>query len=98
MNRYKSKIKDSWPDKLPDPSPFPFEEEYPENHGLRTGKNFIPNEYVIRCAGVILIFTMVTILGQIWGNPRFSTVQQLWDIPTIQESIPLIGDYLLTLR
>lgn len=94
MIRQKSKIKDLWPDNLPETSPFPFEKEYPiESHRL-SGKRLLSSECVLRCAGVLLIFTMVTLLGQIWGDPRFSTVQHEWDIPQIQESIPLIGDYL----
>lgn len=92
MKDFKAIIKDSWPDTLPHSRAFPFEEEYPVVSETSFKKAHTPSESLLRCAGVVLIFLMTTLLGQTWGDPRFSNIHL--DVPRIQQSIPLIREIL----
>ena len=92
MKRFKSTIKDSWSDALPRSKAFPFDREYPVVSDKSFKKTHTPPESLLRCAGVVLIILMTTLLGQTWGDPRFSNVNL--DIPRIQQSIPLIREIL----
>lgn len=92
MRHFKSTIKDSWPDALPHAQAFPFDREYPVSSKKSVIKTQRSPDIILRFAAVILIIFMTTILGQIWGDPRFSNVQM--DVPRIQQSIPLIREIL----
>ncbi|MBF9016312.1 MULTISPECIES: hypothetical protein [unclassified Oceanispirochaeta] len=92
MKKFKLTIKDSWPDALPRSKSFPFEEEYPIVSETSFKKTHTPSESLLRCVGVVLIILMTTLLGQTWGDPRFSNINL--DIPRIQQSIPLIREIL----
>lgn len=95
MNRMKSIIKESWPYFPQEARAFPFEKDFPESGSPGRQRFFNPPEFVLRCAAVVLIITLTALLGQVWGDPRFSTLQQNWDVPLIQQSIPLIREIFL---
>jgi len=85
MSRFKSEIKKLWPENPETPGPFPFDEEYPCKSPGK--KKVSPPEYLFRCAGVALIISLTAVLGHIWGDARYTTVQQTFDIPQIQQII-----------
>ncbi|MDC7231621.1 MAG: hypothetical protein PQJ58_00190 [Spirochaetales bacterium] len=95
MNQFKSEVKKAWSGDRDNIPPFPFEDEFPSPLKGRRKKSLLVSEPVLRCAGVVLVFGMLTVLGQIWGDQRFSTTQQNLDVKVIQESIPLLRDYFI---
>lgn len=85
MSRFKSEIKKLWPENPETAGVFPFKEEYPrDSPGKSKGA---PPEYLIRCAGVALIISLTALLGNIWGDARYTTVQQTFDISQIQQIV-----------
>ena len=58
-------------------APFPFREQdlpRPDNFYRRKQK-----ELVQRCAGIVLVLGLTTLLSVIWGNPRFSPASRQMD-------------------
>lgn len=75
---FKKQIRGAWDGMLPEPGPFPFEEEFPEGIQVRRSSPF-PGEGLLRCAGVALFIGLFSLMTVFWGNPGYSPAGRSMD-------------------
>ncbi len=93
MRRVNKELKRYWSGKLATPPPYPFGTEF-----NLSGRESVHHSRTLsrlqNCAGIALILGLLTILGSVWGDPRYSSILGILDIEGLQNALPSICDFI----
>jgi hypothetical protein len=96
MRSLDKELKRYWSEKLESPPPYPFQGE----RGLPVPAETEPPRsisWLQNCAGIAAILGLLSVLGSLWGDPGFSPTQGSLDIEGLQNALPLLREFLLTM-
>lgn len=96
MKSFKKELRSYWTGELEPPPPYPFASEYAlreEGGSQRSGGRL----WLQNCAGIAVILGLIAVLGTLWGDPGFSPVQYSLDVEGLQDAVPLVREFLLTI-